>query len=242
MCGGIPSCATDAILQSTVSQTVHFRRPPRRRKSRTRAQRDGSHAGITTESKDAIITSRVTATTNSANVHMFVDSAEAPNPCTGAVGVEKATINSLNVDELRKGLQTHPDRHFVNMILEYAQQGVPLGYAGPRHTRCHDSWPSAYKYIDVVLRSISQDIQLGRKMGPYPQPPEFMRNYIASPLGAFPKKHSKDKYRIVHDLSWPPGRSVNHGICAEDCRLKYISLDDITQIVRSMGHKALLSK
>ena len=50
-----------------------------------------------------------------------------------------------------------------------------------------------------------------RKVGPFLTPP--FENFTGSPLGAIPKKHSAPvKWRIIHDLSWPTGLSVNDGI------------------------------
>lgn len=158
------------------------------------------------------------------------------NPSTDAVG---ATVNStLNINELKRGLQRHPDRHFVQKIIKYALQGVPLGYKGERKARCHDSWPSIYEHYDAVQKSIAKDVKLGRKVGPFTQPP--LRNFVASPLGAF-LKHS-NKLRIIHDLSWPPGRSINDGISPEEYKLKYITLDDITSVIKAMGKDTLISK
>ena len=53
-------------------------------------------------------------------------------------------------------------------------------------------------------------------------------------MGAFPKKRSVNKYRVVHDLSWPPSGSVNSGI-TDDYSVQYISIDTIASIIKDMG-------
>ena len=239
---GTQSCVSDASLQITWSAAAPFQRPPRwrRRKQRTRTrevnQDLASQDGTTLVSKVATTSRLETASIHSASGLTYVGTVEVQNPSTCAVGV---TINSnLNINELKRGLQRHPDRQFVQKIIHHASHGVSLGYTGERKPRCHDSWPSIYEHYDAVYESIMKDIKLGRKMGPFIHPP--LRNFVASPLGAF-VKHS-NKLRIIHDLSWPPGRSVNDGISHEDYKVKYISLDDITSIVKSMGPETLVCK
>lgn len=240
----MPNCATDANLWNTGSPGAPFLRRPRRRR-RNKKPKENQYpdhpAGTTMASKVVTTTNQVTATMNAVNAHTSADYVEVPSLSASVVDA-KTVKCPLNVDELKKGLKSHPDRQFVDKVINYAKHGVPLGYIGTRESRCYDSWPSAYKYIDVVYESIQRDVQLGRKMGPYSHPPDFMRNYRASPLGAFPKKHSKNKFRIIHDLSWPPGQAVNDCIPAEDGKVKYICLDDITKIVKRMGPNTLLSK
>ena len=104
-------------------------------------------------------------------------------------------------------LAEHPDQSFVNTIIDYAVHGVPIGYTGPREFRECVNWPSARQYRTAVEASIEKDVKKGRKLGPFATPPS--ENFVGSPMGAFPKKHSVNKYRVIHDLSWPPGRSVN---------------------------------
>ena len=55
---------------------------------------------------------------------------------------------------------------------------------------------------------------------------KFDKWFTGSPLGAIPKKHSAPvKWRIIHDLSWPAGLSVNDGIPKDLFTSTYNSLD-----------------
>ena len=47
---------------------------------------------------------------------------------------------------------------------------------------------------------------------------------------------------MITDLSHPPGFSVNDGINADLCSLKYVSVDTITETVVAMGTGTLLAK
>ena len=56
---------------------------------------------------------------------------------------------------------------------------------------------------------INQECNLGRIAGPFPLLP--IPNLVISPLGLIPKAEH-GKFRIIHDLSFPKGNSVNFGI------------------------------
>ena len=61
-------------------------------------------------------------------------------------------------------------------------------------------------------------------------------------MGAFPKKRSPHKYRVIHDLSWPPGQSVNDFISKEDFHIQYLSLDTVISSIKQRGVGAMLAK
>ena len=129
---------------------------------------------------------------------------------------------------------THPDPEFRKYIIDGIKYGVNIGHSGryiENNIIVNHNWPSAYKYREAVEASIQKDISKGRKLGPYESAP---CPFIASPLGAFEKRRSHGKYRVIHDLSWPPGQSVNEGI-VEDCSVKYVTIDVITDIIKSFG-------
>jgi hypothetical protein len=121
----------------------------------------------------------------------------------------------------------------------YIELGVPILYDGPEFERICPNWDSTKKFRSEVSKSIKEDLALGRKSGPFLSPP--CRNFIASPLGAFEKKHS-NKIRIIHDLSWPPDESVNSFIPAHMCTVSYISVDDAVKQVKLRGKHSLMSK
>jgi hypothetical protein len=60
-------------------------------------------------------------------------------------------------------------------------------------------------------------------------------------MGAFMKKRSS-KIRTIHDLSWPPGESVNSFISADNSSVKYISIEDAVKQVKLRGKNSLLCK
>lgn len=83
------------------------------------------------------------------------------------------------------------------------------------------------------------DLTKNRKVGPFRIPPE---NLIVSPMGAFYKSRDGGKYRVIHDLSWPPGRAVNDFIDKEEVSCTYIKFEDVLERVKIFGKGALMAK
>ena len=145
----------------------------------------------------------------------------------------------LKPEAFSHGLAQHKDREFVDRIVAACTQGVDIGYRGPRLYHEHENWPSVYKHAATVKASIEKDTQTGVTIGPFTQPP--FQAFVGSPMGCFKKKHSS-KYHVVHDLSYPPGQSINHHIDIDEYRMHYMSLDDVVSKVQQLGQNALLTK
>ena len=111
----------------------------------------------------------------------------------------------------------------VQFILSGIQSGVGIGYFGPQRSLVSPNWPSSLENRVKVTEVINNNLYHGRVAGPWDHPP--LANFVSSPLGAVTKKHT-DKVRVIHDLSWPPGQSVNDGISKEDYTLSYSTIDD----------------
>ena len=55
-------------------------------------------------------------------------------------------------------------------------------------------------------------------------------------------KSTAGKWRLILDLSWPDGHSVNDGIDPDLCSLSYVSVDDAARAATRLGQGALLAK
>ena len=150
-----------------------------------------------------------------------------------------AQYRTLSPEAFARGLVKCPDREFVDNIVHDCTFGVRIGYKGPREARSCVNWPSVAKLESHVQASIEKDVALGRKLGPFSCPP--CATYMASPLGAF-EKRSSAKVRVVHDLSYPRGNSINDFIDPEDYQMKYMSIDDVVKEVKKLGCHALMAK
>ena len=135
----------------------------------------------------------------------------------------------LNYEFWQNELQYYPDRKVVDTLLQHIKEGANIGYQGNQFSQISSNWPSAYTYKDSVRKIILKNAEKGRLEGPFYSPPhQFFR---ASPLGAFPKKRSQ-KIRVIHDLSWPPGMSINEFINKYDYAFHFSTIDDAVQRCR----------
>nr|XP_034972425.1 uncharacterized protein LOC118085646 [Zootoca vivipara] len=91
----------------------------------------------------------------------------------------------------------------------------------------------------IAERKISKERLLGRVAGPFTEPP--LPGLIVSPLGIVPKK-VPGEFRLIHNLSYPKGGSVNDAIPREQCSVHYASLDHAIKLVRECGPGALMAK
>ena len=68
-------------------------------------------------------------------------------------------------------------------------------------------------------------------------------NSVWSPMGAIPKRTSEPpKWRIINDLSWPAGQSVNDAFSKELYTCSYDSIDQAISYLKSFAPNALISK
>ena len=209
-------------LTITLFQTVPF---PRKRRGRVRrritqsrrnpkiiADRPNQY-GTMKDEKVAITFSQPAASIADVNVLTSARSARGPT--------HSQNVNSvLNLNAWDKALQHHPDPEFRTFILDGIIHGVNIGHNGVSHNIVSNNWPSATKYHTEVENVIKYDLARGRKIGPFNTPPD---NFVGSPLGAFEKKRSRGKYRVIHDLSWPPGQSINENIDI-DSSVHYVTM------------------
>ena len=63
-----------------------------------------------------------------------------------------------------------------------------------------------------------------------------------SRFGVIPKKSQLGKWRLIVDLSYPNGASVNDGIDAAVCSLSYASVDDAADTIIQLGRDTCLAK
>ena len=172
------------------------------------------------------------------DLHRVVAVTEQPNYQLARVPVPSV----LNIALWRVLLQEYHDR----IICDFLEFGWPIGYAS--HTlpffdlRTHRG---ALQFPAQVNAYLSQEIKLGRIVGPFDSVP-FSQGFVISPLNTVEKRDS-DERRVIVDLSWPCGHSVNDGIpsdsfLGEPIALHYPTIDDIVHAVVTMGRGCYLFK
>ena len=61
-------------------------------------------------------------------------------------------------------------------------------------------------------------------------------------FGVIPKGHNTGRWRLITDLLFPRGHSVNGGIVPDLCSLTYSTIDEIADLMARLGPAALLAK
>ena len=97
---------------------------------------------------------------------------------------------------------------------------------------------SADQYKFELQEKIDKEVSLGRILGPFLDLP--ISNLRCNPIGLVPKKQGG--WRMITNLSYPPGSSVNDFIDPEICSVNYSTFDDAIALIVSKGPGALLAK
>ena len=145
------------------------------------------------------------------------------------------------IDIWRDTLRNHLDSDLVNDLLHDIEFGVRIGFHHDRTFLISSNHFSAISNPAPVAKELERELSLNRKAGPFLVPP--FSNFVGSPTGAIPRKHSQPlKWRIINDLSWPAGETVNDAIPKELYSCSYDSLDSAITYLESFGPNALMSK
>ena len=123
----------------------------------------------------------------------------------------------------------------TSMLLDGFSLGFSLHYDGPHCIRCSGNHQSALQAPSLVDDKLRHEMHLGRIAGPFQQVP--FPNFQAK----LPK-HEIGKFRLIHDLSFPKGDSINFYTSKEYTTVQYESLDIVIDLVRSCGHNSLVAK
>ena len=127
----------------------------------------------------------------------------------------------------------------VQYLIDGFSHGFSLMFKGTPFSSFSPNHPSARNNHTTLSELIAKELSLGRIAGPFSSPP--LHPFVVSPLGLVPKKGS-DKFRVIHDLSFPTNASVNSGINPLDATVSYETLDNVIQLVQLLGAGALISK
>ena len=147
----------------------------------------------------------------------------------------------LIINNWNQALRNHPDKQFVDYIVNGLVQGFHIG-VDPIHrcTLCKDNMRSAYEHPQPVEDYLATELAAGRIAGPFD--PHELQEVIVSRFGVIPKTNQAGKWRLILDLSSPKDSSVNNGIPSELCSLCYITTDDAVEKVMELGIGCLLAK
>ncbi|KAL9965660.1 hypothetical protein ACROYT_G029497 [Oculina patagonica] len=147
----------------------------------------------------------------------------------------------LNIPLWRSLLASYDDY----IVCDYLEFGWPIGYVRNSlpvtQQRNHQG---ATLFPEAIDKYLQTERSYGAVLGPFASNP-FSSDVVLSPLNSVPK--GEFERRIIVDLSWPIGASVNDGIpskqyLGEDFSLVYPTVDDVAARILALGPGCLLFK
>ena len=133
-------------------------------------------------------------------------------------------------------------------VCDFLEFGWPVGlnYAGSLSTdQLSRNHKGATDFPSAVDSYLSLELERGAVIGPFSSNP-FSRPIVISPLNSVPKPQSFER-RMILDLSWPTGSSINDAIpdrvyLSQPYSLAYPTIDTIAERVAFVGRGCLLFK
>ena len=125
-------------------------------------------------------------------------------------------------------------------VIEWLQFEFPMSrsdeFPDPTPAECNHQ--GATMYPEQVDTYLEKEIRMGATIGPFDIPP-FLGRIGISPISTRQKRDSTSR-RIILDLSWPIGESVNDGIdknhyCGHPIKLTYPTIDTLAKRIFELG-------
>lgn len=143
----------------------------------------------------------------------------------------------------RTNLSSHPDSEWAQYVSEGIEKGFRIGFnhaTSQAHLQsARRNMPSADSHRDTIEAYLGEETSLGRIAGPFSRH-QFPEVHV-SRFGVIPKS-TPGKWRLITDLSFPRGASVNDGVDPESCSMHYTTVESLAQEAMSLGKGALLAK
>lgn len=168
----------------------------------------------------------------------------AQKPSSGAHSLPEElskVVTPLKSEVWEYYLRDLPDRDCATYVVKGLSQGFRVGFDYAHHscTSAKRNMLSASQHPEAINDYLRVEVQKRRVLGPVDLTPERMQ---ISRFGVVPKGHQTGRWRLILDLSYPEGASVNDGIDPALCSLSYTSVDWAARMVLGTGRGALLAK
>ena len=144
----------------------------------------------------------------------------------------------------------YPDAAERKWVLEGISEGFKLGFTpGSRVGKVTANSKTLDEHMDVVIAYLKEEVEKGSMCGPFSSPP--LEGLHRNRIKVIPKPReagqpaatsTTDDYRLIVDLSYPYGKSINDGIPDEFAKVSYTSLGSIIDKLIASGPDTLLGK
>ena len=183
------------------------------------------------------IPSKPELTRHLTSLHAKLQTASAPN----ALSLRLPVPSGLKIAEWRSRLSGYHD----SSLCDYLEFGWPIGYtslATPAST--HTNHGSTVAAPEIIQAYLEKEQNLRSLCGPFNTSP-LINNLVISPMQIVYSRSGKP--RVVVDLSFPVGWSVNDGIpkdtyLGEPFTLRLPGVDALVDIIRELGTGCWLFK
>ena len=153
-----------------------------------------------------------------------------------------AISTPLVLESWARALASHPDQAFARYVCEGIQHGFRIGFQhGSPLKSTGANMDSARQHPHIITEYLQKELSLGRMLGPFKDTQSLPPLHI-NRFGVIPKGHNTGKWRLITDLSYPPGQSVNDSIDPDLCSMVYTTVDDAAAVVSRLGDGALMAK
>ena len=176
-------------------------------------------------------------TNNLIEIHEIVKNTQKPNFMQARIPV----TSQLNVEVWQELLKDYWDQQLLQLL----RFGFPLDFNRNSQLHCEGgNHSSAIQYPKDVEAYIQEETNYGAILGPFKENP--IESSHTSPFMTRNKPNS-DRRRVIIDLSWPLGASVNAGIDKDTYlgtpfALTFPTVDVITTELKRLGRGAHLYK
>ena len=159
-------------------------------------------------------------------------------------GVRIPLESRWNSDYLARELVDYQDKE----VAELCRFGWPISIVANatfKERAFPRNWRSALEYAEQLDRYVEEELQAGTLLGPFEANP-FSAQAVVSPLSTAEKRDSNER-RVIMDLSFPHGDSVNDKIprdqyLGQEMILKYPGVDALVELVKKKGPGCALVK
>ena len=154
----------------------------------------------------------------------------------------RQVINPLRWQEWDQLLATYPNQRLRSYLVRGIKEGFRIGFGGETKGLGQSSthnMPSAREQQKVVDDYLAEECCKGRVLGPLRL--ELFPQVHPNRFGVIPKGTS-GKWRLIVDMSFPAGASVNDGIEEALCSLTYVGIKDAVRGILERGRGTQLAK
>ena len=143
-------------------------------------------------------------------------------------------FTTVNLDYLHNSLIDYEDTE----LIEFLKFGWPVNFEGEPLNHIPKNHASATNNPGHIVTFLRKAEALQSVIGPFRES-TFSAGFMSSPLASVDKSNSTDR-RIILDMSFPEGKSVNDGIpkkeyLGEPYMLRLPRVDDIVAMIRRKG-------